>query len=258
MTAGFHAQSPERGVLPPSLVMLAPAGPASRADLAGLTAAERDRAAAFRRQADRDSYVAAHLLARECAARLAGLGDPAAVTLVQRCPTCGGRDHGRPAVRDRAGLHVSLSHSRGLVAAAAGWAPVGVDVELTRGRPFDDSLLAHALAPAEQAQVRAARDPGAAFLRHWMRKEALIKVGLTTLGTMARGRPLRSSPPGGTVGRAGPSAAGQSRFGRWHVLDWRPGRGPGGGLADCGLAAVGLQPMELVIAGERPVLGTAA
>jgi 4'-phosphopantetheinyl transferase len=244
MTTGSDHQSAERGVLPPALVMLAPAGAASAADLAGLTAAEQDRAAAFRRPADRDSYVAAHLLARQCAARLAGMGDPAAVTLVQRCRTCGGRDHGRPAVRDRADLHVSLSHSPGLVAAAAGWAPVGVDVELTRGRTFDDGLLGHALAPAEQAQVRAASDPGAAFLRHWMRKEALIKVGLTTLGTMAEvdlsGLPPLAVPP------AGAPAARQTRFGRWHVLDWAGEAGPG--LADAGLAAVGAQPLELVIA----------
>ena len=74
--AGFDFIAAGRGVLAPSLVMLGSAGPASRAELTALTAAERDRAAAFRRPADRDSYVAAHRLVRECAARLAGIDDP--------------------------------------------------------------------------------------------------------------------------------------------------------------------------------------
>ena len=242
--AGFDFIAAGRGVLAPSLVMLGSAGPASRAELTALTAAEQDRAAAFRRPADRDSYVAAHRLVRECAARLAGIDDPAAVPLVQCCPTCGGRDHGRPSVPGQADLYVSLSHSQGMVAAAAGWAPVGVDVELTCRRTFNDGLLGHALAPSEHALVRAADDPGAAFLRQWMRKEALIKVGLTTLGTMSEidlsGLPLAVAPGGSR----------QTRFGRWHLLDWSGGAG-------AGLAAVSAQPLELVITGEESALTAA-
>jgi 4'-phosphopantetheinyl transferase len=225
-----------------ALVMLGSASPASPPELTALTAAERDRAAAFRRAVERDSYVAAHTLVRQCAARLAGI-DPAAVQLTQCCPSCGGRDHGRPSVRGRTDLYVSLSHSRGVVAAAAGWAPVGVDVELRRDRTLEENLIRHALAPGEQALVRASDDPGDAFLRQWMRKEALIKVGMTTLGTLSdidlSGLPLDIRRP----------SLRQTRYGQWHFLDWA------GGTSE-GLAAVSSQPMELMIQ-RKSALGTA-
>jgi 4'-phosphopantetheinyl transferase len=219
-----------------ALVILGWASPASPLELAALTAAEQGRVAALRRSADRDGYVAAHLLVRQCVARLAGI-DLAAVQLIQRCPSCGGRDHGRPSVRDRNDLYVSLSHSHGVVAAAAGWVPVGVDVELARDRAVEENLIRHALAPGEQVLVKASNDPSEAFLRQWMRKEALIKVGMTTLGTMSKidlsSLPLDIRRP----------ALCQSRFRGWHFLDWAGDRGEG-------LAAVAAQPMELIVQQE--------
>ncbi|MBG6140652.1 4'-phosphopantetheinyl transferase family protein [Longispora fulva] len=177
-----------------------------------LTDAELARAGAYRREVDRADYVAAHVLVRRCVAAL--LDVPAGdVVLRQRCAGCGATDHGRPYVQDRPEVHVSLSHTRGAVAAAAGWAPVGVDVEAI-GRQLDDGLMAKVLSDGELEAVRNAGDPRAAFIRQWVRKEALIKVGAASLGRL-RDTDLSGLPahvPAGTPERA--------RFDPWHVLDW--------------------------------------
>ena len=140
-----------------------------------LTDTERARAARLRRVPDRDDFVAAHALVRLCAAR--ALGVPAAgLTLTQRCETCDGA-HGRPEI---AGVHVSLAHSRGVVAAAAASEPVGIDVE----GPGDVAVIDLVLSEAERRIVAAAADPARAFLELWVRKEALVKLGVATLDTL--------------------------------------------------------------------------
>src|SRR4051794_16303251 len=155
--------------------------------------------------------VAPPLLVRRCAARVTGL-PLAALSLVQRCAECGSTEHGKPAMAGIPELQVSLAHRRGAVVAAAGWSPVGVDVELpgTRG----SAPLPDVLAPAERAEVRDARDPSAAFLRLWVRKECLVKLGVTTLDQLAdvdlAGGADRRPASGGT----------RTRYGRWHLLDW--------------------------------------
>ncbi|MFE7561260.1 4'-phosphopantetheinyl transferase family protein [Kitasatospora sp. NPDC057500] len=149
-----------------------------------LTALEQERAARFRYESGRADFIAAHVLVRLCAARL--LGVPAAgLTLAQHCPDCGKGDHGKPYLPDHPGIEVSLSHTKGVVAAAAGHRPIGVDVELTdRGGTLLD-VAPRVLAEAELRQVREHADPARAFLRLWVRKEALIKIGRTTLDGLA-------------------------------------------------------------------------
>ncbi|MFJ6137846.1 4'-phosphopantetheinyl transferase family protein [Kitasatospora sp. NPDC092286] len=178
-----------------------------------LTAVELERAARFRHESGRVDFTAAHILVRLCAARL--LGVPAAgLTLAQNCPDCGKGDHGKPYLPDHPGVEVSLSHTKGVVAAAAGHQPVGVDVELsTRG----GSLLPVAqrvLAPAELRLVEAHPEPDRAFLRLWVRKESLIKLGRTSLDTLAAvdlsALPL-DVPPGTPL---------RSRYQDLHLLDW--------------------------------------
>ncbi|WP_369389838.1 4'-phosphopantetheinyl transferase superfamily protein [Streptomyces sp. CG1] len=158
---------------------------------------ERDRAARLPAGERREDYLAAHVLVRLCAARFLGV-DPAALMLGQRCAECGGEDHGRPFLRDRPDVGVSLSHTRGAVAAAAGPGPVGVDVEDASDAVFSPRVAARVLAPAELAVVHADPDPARAFLRLWVRKEALVKVGVTTLGRL-RGIDLAAS--GAPAGR---------------------------------------------------------
>lgn len=152
-------------------------------DEVGLAPYERARAGRLPAGPRRADYVAAHILVRLCAAQVTG-APPDTLTLGQTCGDCAGEDHGRPYLRDRPGIGVSLSHTAGTVAVAAGPGPVGVDVEDASAAVFDPRLAARVLAPAELATVHADPNPARAFLRLWVRKEALVKVGVTTLGRL--------------------------------------------------------------------------
>ena|SRR5438445_665108 len=68
--------------------------------------------------------------------------------------------------------------------------------------------------------VDAAVNPDVAFLRQWVRREALIKAGALTLDTMWA-VDLSQSPPGEP---AGGWAA--HDWGRYMLADWRSGVGP--------------------------------
>jgi 4'-phosphopantetheinyl transferase len=145
-----------------------------------LTEVERDRAAAFRFDADRCDFVAAHLLVRACAGEVLGR-PPDEVTVSQRCPTCAG-PHGPPRLVETPELAISLAHTRGYVAACAGPGPLGVDVERVDRRRL--SVLFDVLAEPEARWVRASADPPLAFVQLWVRKEALIKAGYATLDAL--------------------------------------------------------------------------
>jgi 4'-phosphopantetheinyl transferase len=175
------------------------------------TGTERRRMASLRRAEDRRDFLAARLLARVCAARVAGapLGR---LTLVQRCPRCGAGDHGQPNVRELPELRLSLAHTTGYVAAAAGWNPVGVDVEQVNRVEVDSALATLALTPTERLRVDATPRRDRAFLRLWVRKEALVKLGRLSLDALTEAD-LSALP----VGEA-PAVTH-----RWHdlyVLDW--------------------------------------
>jgi 4'-phosphopantetheinyl transferase len=143
---------------------------------------ERDRAQAFHGADDARDFLAAHLLARECVTALTGV-DP--VLLEQRCAECGG-PHGKPFVPALPDVHVSWSHSHGHVGAVAAHVPVGIDVE-ARARSHDVDRLVRRTATTEEAvDILADSDPDVAYLRMWVVKEALVKVGAITLGTFGR------------------------------------------------------------------------
>jgi 4'-phosphopantetheinyl transferase len=149
-----------------------------------LNASERRRALRFHAAADRDDFTAAHLLVRMCAAQLTGT-PVERVAVVQECAECGTEGHGLPRAAGLPGLHLSLSHSRGRVAAAAGYTPVGVDVEGPENASADPPLLARVLNDRERALVREHPRPERAFLRLWVRKEALVKIGAARLEQLA-------------------------------------------------------------------------
>ncbi len=175
-----------------------------------LTPEEQARAGAFRRDADRADFVAAHTLVRLCAARFLGVS-PGSLTLVQRCPDCGG-PHGRPEVAGYPELCVSMTHTPGVVMAAAAWDQVGVDAERYSGETQE--VPAHVLAPGELASIRSSRTPRLAFVRQWVRKEALIKVGAASLSTL-RAVDLSALP---VPGEATPGTA--VPYGPWWLVDW--------------------------------------
>jgi 4'-phosphopantetheinyl transferase len=200
---------------PTALVLAGAGAPAGNA----LSLVETDRMARLSRPSDREDFQAAHLLIRKCAGRLLGLR-PEAVSIVQRCATCGG-PHGRPEVVGRPDVGISLAHSRGVVAAAAGTAPVGVDVEAfppAAGLTAQD--LSAALTAAAIAAVESAADPSRAVLLAWVRKEACLKAGLVDVDGLAAfdlsALPL-DPPPAELVTRSLVHTG-------WAVHDWWDGR----------------------------------
>ncbi|MBD0707082.1 4-phosphopantetheinyl transferase [Streptomyces sp. CBMA291] len=137
---------------------------------------ELRRLAAARLPERRDDAVAARLLVRFCVARLTGL-PLAGAAPAQRCPDCGRPGHGRPYLPGRPGTGVSLSHADGLVAAAVGPGPIGIDVEPAARRPGSPRVLRRLLPEADLREAAALPDPGPALLRLWIRREALFKAG---------------------------------------------------------------------------------
>lgn len=143
-----------------------------------LSPEEQQRADRFRRAADRQSFTAAHALARLALGRALGL-DPAGLTFTATAKgkpvLCGGP------VR----LDFSLSHAEGAVAVALAPGEVGVDVETLRRIEIDLALAETALGAA--AAARLGPDPSApawraGFLAAWTAREAALKaagLGLT-------------------------------------------------------------------------------
>ena len=62
--------------------------------------------------------------------------------------------------------------------------------------------------------VRAAKDPSIAFLRIWVRKECLVKVGAVTLDGLSR---VELDP---TTERKAEAGRTRGRFGPLHLVDW--------------------------------------
>ena len=153
--------------------------------LAPLTASEKARRDRFATDRLRDDFTAAHLLARSCASELVG-GEAGDIVVDQRCAECGG-DHGAPTLPHLPDVRVSWSHSHGWVAAVASTAAVGIDVEARRdGRALEPGLLRRTATADERDLIGSADDPREAFLRMWVLKEALIKVGRIALKDFAQ------------------------------------------------------------------------
>ena len=142
---------------------------------------ERERWAAYRRDADRERFLVGCGLAKTVIAARTGQR-PAEVSFDRTCRLCG-QPHGKPVVR-RGDLEFSVAHSGDLVAVAVATAPVGVDVEQLEGRPHElgggdpDALARMVLADQERAVLAAVPPSGRAraFLVAWTRKEAVTKA----------------------------------------------------------------------------------
>jgi 4'-phosphopantetheinyl transferase len=143
---------------------------------------ERRRWAAYRREADRERFLAGCALAKTALARYTGQR-PAQVRFDRTCAQCG-EPHGKPVLAGGGAEH-SVAHSGDLVAVAVARAPVGVDVEQLDGRPRplgddgDPEALARlVLSAAERAALAGVPAAGRAraFLVAWTRKEAVTKA----------------------------------------------------------------------------------
>ena len=188
------------------------------ARLAWLSADEKDRAARFYFEPDRNRFVAARALLRDLLGRYLGL-DPAALVF-------GYGPRGKPSLAG--GLRFNVSHSGGLALLAFSEdRELGVDVEQERPVPEAESIAERYFSPGEGREL--GRQPAAerpqAFFRCWTRKEAFIKAtgdGLSRpLGdfevTLAPGEPARLLRVEGDPEEAG----------RW----WLEGLEPAAGFA---------------------------
>jgi 4'-phosphopantetheinyl transferase len=142
------------------------------ARLASLTAAEQARAARFRREPDREAYVAMRGFLRERLAAVLAVA-PQAVTLAEG-------PHGKPALAappPRWEFNVSHSGDIGLLALAWNRA-VGVDVEQHRDNLDGPALAQRYFSPREIAALRQAppEEQRAWFYALWTRKESFIKA----------------------------------------------------------------------------------
>lgn len=76
-------------------------------------------------------------------------------------------------------VHISISHTKGLVCCAVGETPVGIDCE--HDRKVSEGVIRRVCTPREIEDIRAAEDPTAHFLMYWTLKESISKkrgVGL--------------------------------------------------------------------------------
>lgn len=150
-----------------------------------LSPAELQRAAAFRREADRRRFVTASWLLRRVAAAQLSIA-PADVVVDRRCAACGG-SHGRPKILAGSdNLSVSISHAGNRVAVAlCTTGMVGVDIE--ESAQSSEGVVHWALSEAERRVLNVLPEPerGEGFVCMWVRKEAVLK---------ASGHGLRVSP----------------------------------------------------------------
>ncbi|SDL21766.1 4'-phosphopantetheinyl transferase [Nocardioides sp. YR527] len=163
------------------------------ADLGLLTAAELARHERLVADVDKQAYAAAHVLVRECAAELLVTAREE-IVIDQRCARCGSAEHGAPSVAGAPAIRVSLSHTRGQVAAVAAGRRCGIDVEKVSRGPD------RALSPREVAWVEGQEDAAYAFTRLWVRKEALVKAGHGSMAAAQRLDVLGGDVPADQVG----------------------------------------------------------
>lgn len=137
-----------------------------------LDAAEKQRAASYRHEADRTRFVAARGSLRELLGLRLGV-DPGEVVFASNA-------FGKPMLRDaRAALHFNTSHSGNWVLHALdAAAPIGIDVEAVRPELGDVAAFAQVLSDPEQAFLHALAPPqrARAMATIWVRKEAYVKA----------------------------------------------------------------------------------
>jgi 4'-phosphopantetheinyl transferase len=178
-----------------------------RADLDPATQA---KVARYVRAEDRDRGLLGHALLRRLAAALTGTA-PADVPFELRCRSCGGGDHGKPALPGDGRPELSLSHSGNfvMVAVAGPGREVGADVEARRGVDWA-AMAGTVFHPAEWDRVRASDDADQAGLRGWVRKEAAVKATGEGLSVPLRGVVITDVPGGWrTSTPGGPAVSGR-------------------------------------------------
>lgn len=135
---------------------------------------ERDRAAAFHFQKDREHFIVARGALRSILGRYLHL-DPAQLRFTYN-------KYGKPALRGTAAvtrLHFSLSHSGGLALYAFNWdRQIGLDIEFVKDDIGWEEIAEQFFSIREIAMLRALpiRKRAEGFFNCWTRKEAYVKA----------------------------------------------------------------------------------
>ncbi|MFO1104263.1 MAG: 4'-phosphopantetheinyl transferase superfamily protein [Methylocystis sp.] len=158
-----------------------------------LDESETARAQRFAFESDRRAYVAAHALLR---ARLS----QRSIDVSPREWRFGATPHGKPfLLGPSAGLSVSLSHTRGMVAVAiASGREIGVDVESALTPRNALNVAERYFAPEEAELLRSESDPvtrNEIFFAIWTLKEAVLKADGRGLARGLDSFVVRLSPP---------------------------------------------------------------
>ena len=93
---------------------------------------------------------------------------------IMKPPVLSFNDDGKPLLAEYPGIHISLSHSRNVVACMISDRPCGVDVEECQEPDLD--MMKRVLSEAEIKKVKESASPDIIFSRLWTRKEALYKL----------------------------------------------------------------------------------
>lgn len=173
------------------LVRIDVAAPADAADLAVLSDTERQRAARFHHDRDRDRFITTRAALRRLLADRTG-GRPEEVVF-------GEEGRGKPVLSSDAGIRFSVAHADGHAVVAIAARPVGVDVEVVRPDTWDPAMAGLVLSPAELRWVREHGDTHPAFFRCWTRKEAFVKLGSAGLIDELRTLTLTPIPDAGVT-----------------------------------------------------------
>jgi 4'-phosphopantetheinyl transferase len=136
-----------------------------------LSTGELDRAARYRRNEDRDSFLASHGVLRFLAAAYVGVDQQDLQFAIGA--------HGKPRLEPASGVDFNLAHSGDLIALAfVRRRPLGIDIEQTRTYAQLSETACRFLC-AEEAEEVASMDVGEqtrALVRTWTRKEAIVKA----------------------------------------------------------------------------------
>lgn len=138
-----------------------------------LSTEERARAARFQSATDRHRYLASHTWMRHVLAKKLGTS-PQAITFDSG-------PNGKPTLLFPAGhLTFNLSHTDTVATLAIGQgSDVGIDIESYDPGMYEATTAARVLTQEEERSIAVAADSTEAFLRLWVRKEALFKaIGL--------------------------------------------------------------------------------
>jgi phosphopantetheinyl transferase len=133
-----------------------------------LSPEERERAAGFRFEADRDRYIHMHGILRIL---LSSRLDMAAESIA-----FSKNEYGKPYLPGACEFNISYSGDKGLI--GLGRVPIGIDIEMVDAKKITPGMIEDVFGAAEREAFfpdRVAPDVGT-FFRGWVRKESVIKA----------------------------------------------------------------------------------